>query len=183
MFQTLPTAPASENKVSVITRCMAKTVDVAVVFFVNVILPYPVGVLLGLVYMLVHDGLFQGHSLGKSLFSIRAAQVKGNLICTVRESAIRNAPLGVATFFGIIPFWGWILLVLLGLPLIALEVYLMLSSPTGARLGDVMADTHVISSDKTPFRFNLNNLNIIVHQKVQQFRQTRPSGPNQNKKK
>lgn len=177
-MQTLPTNPSSETKVSVITRCMAKSVDLAVVFFVNVILPYPVGVLLGLVYMLVHDGLFQGHSFGKSLFSIRAAMVKNNLLCTVRESAIRNAPLGVATFFGIIPFWGWILLVLLGLPLIALEIYLMLSSPTGARLGDVMADTHVVPSDKTPFRFNLNNLNATVHEKVSQFLQSRP-----NKKK
>lgn len=61
---------------------------------------------------------------------------------------IRNAPIGVATFFGIIPFWGWIILVLLGIPLLALEVYLMVTLANGGRLGDVMADTHVVEAPR-----------------------------------
>jgi hypothetical protein len=160
-------------KVSILTRCMAKAVDLSVVFFANLILPYPVGILLGLVYVLIHDGILQGHSLGKSLFSLRAARTQDHGVCSFRESAIRNAPLGVAAFFGIIPFWGWILLVLIGVPLIALEIYLMLSSPVGARLGDVMAETEVVASSATPLKFNLNRFNDLVHTKVNRFKETR----------
>ena len=57
--------------------------------------------------------------------------LKTNEVCTLRESVIRNAPLGVAIFFGIIPFWGWIILVLLGIPLVALEIYLMMTLENG----------------------------------------------------
>ena len=139
-------------KIHPATRCMAKAIDMSAIFFLALILPYPIGVLLGFAYTLVHDGLFNGQSLGKRVFHLKAVQAGQEVIvatpempaCTVRESVIRNVPLGVATFFAIIPFWGWIILVLLGVPLVLLEVYLMLTSPTGSRLGDVMADTRVV---------------------------------------
>jgi hypothetical protein len=31
---------------------------------------------------------------------------------TYRESALRNSPVGIATFFSLIPVWGWLILVL-----------------------------------------------------------------------
>lgn len=104
--------------------------------------------MLGFIYTLVHDGLHHGQSLGKWLFQLKVVHLKDNEVCTVRESVIRNAPLGVATFFGIIPFWGWIILVLLGIPLVALEVYLMMTLENGGRLGDVMADTRVVEAPR-----------------------------------
>lgn len=150
MFALLQTQSSStrSTKVSTTTRCLAKSIDLAIVFFASVVLWYPIGVLLGLAYTLAQDGLRDGQSLGKRLFHLKAINVNTGKDCTLRESLIRNAPLGVAVFFGIIPFWGWIILVLLGFPLVGFEIYLMRSQPTGARLGDVMSDTHVVERPK-----------------------------------
>jgi hypothetical protein len=54
----------------------------------------------------------------------------------------------VATFFALIPVWGWLLVILLGIPLLLIEVYLMLTVPKGQRLGDVMGDTEVVPVDR-----------------------------------
>ena len=61
-----------------------------------------------------------------------------------KESLLRNIPIGVATFFAIIPIWGWIVLPIIGLPLIAMEIYLLFKMSSRERLGDVMADTIVV---------------------------------------
>lgn len=138
---------ASHEKTSVLNRCLAKSIDICVVIFLNTVFPHVVGALMGFLYMLVEDGLFAGQSLGKRMLKLKVIHVKDGLPCTYRESAIRNAPVGVATFFAIIPFWGWILAVLVGIPLIIFEIYLMMSREMGLRLGDVMADTLVIDID------------------------------------
>lgn len=139
-------------KASVVVRCLAKAADFSVVLLLNAFLPVVVGALLGFIYMLVHDGMFSGQSIGKRLFRLKVMHVKNDLPCTIRESAVRNAPLGVATFFAIIPFWGWILAVLVGIPLVAIEIYLMVTRPGGHRLGDVMADTVVVEAGARPKR-------------------------------
>lgn len=143
MFLVLERPATGVAKVSTLTRCIAKGVDLCVIVLLSIILPYPLGVLLGFIYTLIHDGIRRGQSLGKYLFQLKVINLKDNEPCSLRDSVIRNAPLGVATFFGIIPFWGWIILILLGLPLVALEVYLMMTLENGGRLGDVMADTKV----------------------------------------
>ena len=139
---------ASEPRVSVVVRCLSKGVDLILVFLVSLIIPYPIGVLLGFSYTLIHDALFAGQSLGKRLFNLRTIELQTSGPCTYRESIIRNSPIGIAVFFGLIPFWGWIILVLLGIPLIALEVYLMYTLASGGRLGDIMGDTKVIEGNK-----------------------------------
>lgn len=152
MFLILKLAEQSQNgvtKVSTLNRCLAKGVDLFVIFFLSLVLPYPLGVLLGFVYTMIHDGIRQGQSLGKWLFHLKVIHLKDNQPCTLRESIIRNSPLGVATFFGIIPFWGWIILLVLGIPLVALEIYLMMTLEHGGRLGDIMADTKVVEAPKT----------------------------------
>lgn len=148
MFLVLESPTPGIAKVSTLVRCVAKGLDLCVIFFLSIVLPYPVGVLLGFMYTLIHDGLYKGQSLGKRVFHLRVMHLKTGEPCTLRESVIRNAPLGVATFFSIIPFWGWIILVLLGIPLVALEVYLMLTLANGGRLGDVMADTQVVETPR-----------------------------------
>lgn len=114
----------------------------------NVVLPHPVGVLLGLLYTLFQDALIKeaggGQSLGKKFLKLRVHCKEGPGPLSLRESAIRNSPLAVAQFFAIIPFWGWIILVLLGVPLVLMEIYLMKNKPNGERLGDVMAETEVL---------------------------------------
>ncbi len=138
----------SELKVSVLNRVVAKLIDLAFVIGLVSVLPYPLGPLLGFLYSLFADGLrwggFRGQSLGKRFLKLRVVHKDTRKPATLKDSALRNAPVGVATFFSFIPVWGWLVLVLIGVPLMLMEVYLMLSVATGHRLGDVMGDTEVI---------------------------------------
>lgn len=139
-------------KTRVMNRVIAKVVDLVLVVAVAVILPYPLGPLLGFVYSLVADGLnfgsFKGQSVGKKLMKLQVIHTKTKEPCSYRDSVFRNAPVGIATFFAIIPLWGWLILALIGIPLMVMEIYLMLSVENGHRLGDVMGDTEVIEQPK-----------------------------------
>jgi uncharacterized RDD family membrane protein YckC len=141
---------ASQAKVNVLSRVAAKMIDLFLVVFISAvpILPYPVGPLLGFAYSIFGDGIqkgpLMGESVGKKLMKLRVVRKGTKTPATWRDSVLRNAPVGVATFFAIIPVWGWIILILIGLPLMIMEVYLMLSVETGQRLGDVMGDTEVV---------------------------------------
>lgn len=109
---------------------------------------YPVGPLLGFLYSLFGDALppSPGQSLGKKILKVRVVStLNPNAPISYRTSLYRNAPVGVATFFALIPVWGWAILVLIGLPMMIIEIYLIVKAPRGQRLGDVMADTEVVS--------------------------------------
>ena len=135
-------------KVGISNRVVAKVIDLLIVFFLAVTFPYPVGPLLGFLYSLLGDGLnfgpFRGQSIGKKVMKLQVVHIVTQKPANLKDSALRNTPVGVATFFGIIPIWGWIILALIGMPLMAMEIYLMISVETGHRLGDVMGDTEVI---------------------------------------
>ena len=140
--------------VTLTNRCLAKAVDLFLIFLASLILPHPAGVFLGLLYILAHDGLPGGQSVGKRLLGFRVITFDGTgdgghgpqIACDYMKSALRNAPLGVATFFAIIPFWGWIISIIVGIPMIAIELYLMATRENGTRLGDVMADSRVVQA-------------------------------------
>jgi hypothetical protein len=136
------------HKIRVLNRVVAKIVDLLIVILLAVVLPYPFGPLLGFAYSLLADGInygqFRGQSVGKKLFKLQVLHLPEKQPARLRDSVYRNAPVGVATFFAIIPVWGWLILGLVGLPLMAMEIYLMLRVASGHRLGDVMADTEVI---------------------------------------
>lgn len=155
-------------KASVLTRVLAKMVDIFLVLGLSALPLYPVGPLLGFAYSLVADGFkigkVPGRSFGKVLFGLQVVMVvtrdvsepgsggigdtqtteRMRIPATIRASIFRNAPVGVATFFAIIPVWGWIILGIVGIPLMIMEVYLMATAPSGHRLGDVMGDTEVL---------------------------------------
>jgi hypothetical protein len=137
------------TKVSVSHRVGAKLIDLFFVLLVGSIIPYPLGPLLGFVYSLVGDGMpfknFRGQSVGKKLMNLQAVRQGDQRPIEWKESILRNAPVGVVTFFAIIPIWGWFILAVVGIPLMALEIYLMLRVDTGQRLGDVMGKTEVVS--------------------------------------
>jgi hypothetical protein len=143
-------------KTQISHRIFAKAIDFLLVVLLALIIPYPVGPLLGFFYSITADsfklGAQQSQSLGKKIFKLQTVSTLRNdasglrAPITVKESVLRNAPIGVATFFALIPVWGWIILVLVGLPLVVMEAYLMLSVEGGHRLGDVMGDTQVISA-------------------------------------
>lgn len=142
--------PRTLTRTPISHRIAAKSLDFIVVVAFASILPYPLGPLAGFLYSLFADGLrfgpFQGQSVGKKLLKLRVINLKTRHPAGPRESLFRNAPVGVATFFAIIPVWGWIILTLLGVPLLCLEVYLMFTVHEGHRLGDVMGDTEVVSA-------------------------------------
>ncbi|MCM2277546.1 MAG: RDD family protein [Oligoflexia bacterium] len=138
----------ARQKVGVLNRVSAKMIDILLIIGVAAILPYPLGPLLAFLYSLLADGLnfgpFAGQSVGKRLMRLQVVNVKTRKPASYRDSMLRNTPVGVATFFAIIPVWGWLILVLVGVPLMVMEIYLMMSVEAGHRLGDVMGDSEVI---------------------------------------
>ena len=127
----------------------AKLIDLFIVAFFSFLF-YPVGVLLSLVYLGVADSMQGGQSLGKRVMGFSVISLEDGDVCSLKQSVIRNLPILIPWGLLVIPFWGWILAFLLGVPLIALEVYLIAKINSGHRLGDVMADTSVIGQSSDP---------------------------------
>ena len=98
---------------------------------------YPVGVLLAVFYVSVSDALQNGQSVGKKLMGFNVISMEDGEYCSVKQSIIRNLPLSVPLFFGVIPIWGWIIWILAGSFFLILELYLLLKLDSGNRLGDV----------------------------------------------
>lgn len=128
------------------SRLFAKFIDLLVVMGVGLALGSGVGSMLGFLYSLVADGLpfeaWRGCSLGKKMVGIRVVDAEGRP-ANLRVSVIRNLPVGFVTFLMIIPFWGWILSGLVGIPLAMIELSLIARAQNHQRLGDVMADSLV----------------------------------------
>lgn len=141
--------PAGAARARFGLRVGAKFLDLFLALVVALVLPYPIGPLLAFAYSLFGDGLpipgWAGQSLGKRALGLRAVNAKTGRGISFRESALRNSPVGVVTFFALIPFWGWLILLVIGAPLLAMELYLMFGAPGGRRLGDVMGETEVVS--------------------------------------
>jgi hypothetical protein len=62
---------------------------------------------------------------------------------------IRNIPVGIVTFLMVIPFWGWILALLTGVPFGLIELSLIARARGRQRLGDVLAGSFVIRESKS----------------------------------
>lgn len=151
---------------TVVIRIVAKSIDLFLVILISTVLPYPAGPLAGFLYSLFGDGirfrirkididfnrnavapLEGGQSVGKWLMGLQVRSLvpsRQKQPASWTESLYRNAPVGVATFFALIPIWGWVILALIGIPLMMMEIYLMITVQSHQRLGDVMADTEVI---------------------------------------
>ncbi|MCY4524957.1 MAG: RDD family protein [Halobacteriovoraceae bacterium] len=127
-------------KVARTSRLIAKAIDLLIVFTLTLFL-YPMGLILSLIYMAVADSLWVGQSVGKKFMGLSVVGLEDGRPCNIRQSAIRNLPFLIPIFFGIIPLWGIVFSLLLGIPIIALELYLLFTLDSGRRLGDVMADT------------------------------------------
>ncbi|MDC1174942.1 RDD family protein [Bacteriovoracaceae bacterium] len=107
---------------------------------------YPVGLLLGMIYIGVADSLQNGQSVGKKFMGFQVINLEDGTPCSVKQSFIRNLPMIVPLFFAIIPLWGAIFALILGVPLIVFEILMLYKLDSGHRLGDVMADTSVLAN-------------------------------------
>lgn len=147
-MSTVAPVATDEVRVQPLPRVFAKFIDLFIVMILAALI-YPIGPLIGFLYSIFADALplkgFSGQSFGKKVFKLKVVSTKlGDPPIRWRDSIFRNAPVGVATFFGLIPVWGWAILALIGFPLMIIEIYLLVKAPRGQRLGDVMADTRVV---------------------------------------
>lgn len=133
-------------RVAKLTRLIAKAIDLFIVLCFSILL-YPLGLILGIVYIALSDGLSNGQSVGKKFMGFAVKSLEDGSPCSYKQSAIRNLPFLLPLILAIVPFWGWILGGVLGFGLIGLELYLLYNLDSGHRLGDVMADTSVMAND------------------------------------
>jgi uncharacterized RDD family membrane protein YckC len=133
------------------SRIFAKFIDLLIVLFLGLLWRGGPGSILGFLYSLAADGLpfqkFRGQSIGKKLLGIYV--FSGNESPShLKTSVTRNIPVGLVTFLMIIPFWGWILSFLIGVPLGLIEISLIIRADRRQRLGDVMAESVVITGNQ-----------------------------------
>ncbi len=126
------------KRAGLLLRVFAKVLDFILIAAAAEIVP-KAGFYAGLAYLLISDGLFDGRSIGKLLIGLRVVSAAGEP-CSMRESIMRNAPLGAGLLLYKIPWIGWIFLVFIS----AVEFLILLGSKNGMRFGDELAGTLVI---------------------------------------
>ena len=126
-----------------LNRLIGKAIDLIIAIAFASIL-YPAGPLAAFLYILICDGLRNGQSLGKIVVGTVVINTQTNQRASFKDSIIRNSPIALIVLFLLIPLWGWILWFIIGLPVLAMEIYLMKSVENQLRLGDTMADTRVL---------------------------------------
>jgi len=129
-------------------RLIAKLIDVGLVAMGGIFY-YPMGLILGLIYLSFADSLYEGQSVGKRFMGFGVVSLIDGSPCSVFQSCTRNLPFTAPLFFLIFPlWWGWVISAVFALPLAAMELYFISKGATH-RLGDIMADTTVIANDGT----------------------------------
>lgn len=127
------------KRAGLLLRIFAKVLDFILIAAVAEIVPRA-GFYAGLAYLLISDGLFDGRSIGKLLIGLKVVSATGDGPCSMRESIMRNAPLGAGLLLLKLPWIGWIFPVCIS----AVEFLILLGSKNGMRLGDELAGTIVI---------------------------------------
>ncbi len=127
-------------------RLIAKAIDLGLVTM-GAVFYYPMGLILGMIYLSISDSLYEGQSIGKRFMGFCVVSLVDGSPCSTRQSIVRNLPFTVPLFFLVFPFWGWIFSAVFALPLAIMEVYFLFRLESVHRLGDIMADTTVIAND------------------------------------
>jgi uncharacterized RDD family membrane protein YckC len=125
-----------------LNRLIGKAADlILVIFLANLF--YPVGPIVAFLYILLCDGIRDGRSLGKRLVGLQVLNTTTGRPADFKDSVIRNSTVAIPILFFMVPIVGWFLWIVIGIPILAIEVYLMTRLEQQARLGDTMADTKV----------------------------------------
>ena len=135
----------TDHNTFILNRYIAKSIDLLIAWAFALILP-PVGPLAGLLFLSIADGFNEGQSPGKRITKLKVVKREGLESISFKESIFRNIPFAIVYIFFIVPFLGWFLLVIVGLPILLLECYLICSSDESTRVGDIIADTKVIDA-------------------------------------
>jgi len=133
--------PEEQKRAGLLLRTAAKIVDFILIAAVIEIIPRA-GFFAGLTYLLLGDGFFDGRSVGKKLLKIQVVSAVTGSPCTFKDSILRNSTFAVGYVLWIVPFIGWIFILIIS----AVEFVLVLGSKDGMRLGDEIAKTAVIET-------------------------------------
>jgi uncharacterized RDD family membrane protein YckC len=130
-----------QRRAGLLLRAAAKIIDFILIAAVIEIIP-KAGYFAGLAYLLLGDGFFDGRSIGKKLIKLRVVSSDTGGPCTFKDSILRNSTLAAGYILWIVPWIGWIFILLAS----ALEFILILGSRDGKRLGDEFAKTIVLET-------------------------------------
>ena len=130
-----------QRRAGLLLRAAAKLLDFILIAAVIEIIP-KAGFFAGMAYILLSDGFFDGRSIGKKLLKLQVVSAISNGPCTFRDSILRNSTLAVGYGLSIVPWIGWIFLLIV----LAFEFILILGSTEGKRLGDEIAKTFVLEN-------------------------------------
>lgn len=122
-------------------RVAAKLIDFIIIAAVMEVIPRA-GFFAGLGYLLLGDGLFDGRSLGKKLLKLKVVARETHTACSFKDSILRNSIFAVAYALWLVPWIGWLFIVLT----LLVEFIMVLGSKDGARLGDEIAKTVVLET-------------------------------------
>jgi uncharacterized RDD family membrane protein YckC len=134
-----------ERRTSVFNRLLARGIDCLIAVAMLILgkaLWWPVGVALACGYCALADGLGEGQSVGKRILGLRVEDFSSQTPCDLAASCVRNLPFALALFLASAPLL-WLFFLLVALPLLGLELYILVSVDSGVRLGDVLANTQV----------------------------------------
>ncbi|HEU4383709.1 MAG TPA: hypothetical protein VFR85_09420 [Anaeromyxobacteraceae bacterium] len=131
-------------KADLTLRGLARLVDLVMAFAVTQA-AHEVGPVLGVLYLLLADGFMHGQSVGKRIFGVRTMVLPKRVPAGYRESMLRNAPFALVALFSVVPI-AWLLVPLVGLPVVAFEGWMVWSDRLGVRIGDIFADTQVVDA-------------------------------------
>ena len=120
-------------------RGIAKFIDLIIVVVLWKTFPES-GIFIGIFYLLISDGLFNGRSIGKKFLRLKVINIDRQSNADFRDSIIRNLPLAFPLFFVLIPIVGWLIFFLI----FAFEFILMVGDSEAKRFGDYLAKTSVI---------------------------------------
>jgi uncharacterized RDD family membrane protein YckC len=130
-------------KADLTLRALARLTDFTIAFALAQI--HQLGPILAAMYLLVADGLFQGQSVGKKVFGVRAVVVPRRAAASYYESMLRNASFALVAVFWSVPVL-WPVLFVAGVPIVAFEGYMIFTDRLGIRIGDIFADTQVVDA-------------------------------------
>lgn len=143
-IQTTTGQTVTWERAEFINRLFARAID-SILFGALTTLFYPFGVLAAFVYVLIADGLWDGRSVGKRILGLRVRTEPEDGPARVSQSVVRNLPLAFVWFLALIPLLGWFFLFTVGLAVLGLECYLVVTEKKGRRAGDILAKTRVVS--------------------------------------
>ncbi len=137
-------------KADLTLRGLARLVDLSLAFAIANV-ARQAGPALAALYLLVADGLMHGQSIGKRIFGVRTMVLpqRGGtrgVPAGYRESVLRNAPFALIGLFYGLTLVGWFLLLVVGVPIVTFEAYMVVSDRLGVRIGDIFADTQVVDA-------------------------------------